>query len=55
MKTFHVFFDTIQQLTITANEMDSMKCTKFLGVYSDETLYWNTHIDDLINKLAIKC
>ena len=31
--------------------MEPVECTKFLGMWVDENLNWNTHINKLITKI----
>ena len=40
-----------QTLTLRQNEIEQVKCIKFLGVYIQEHLSWSRHINHLISKL----
>ena len=39
-------------ITIGNEEIKQVECTKFLGVYIDEKLSWNTHVKNVKNKLS---
>ena len=38
-------------LEIDKIALEPVECTKFLGMWVDENLNWNTHIDRLVNKI----
>ena len=44
-------FNRPPSLTIDGRSIKQVECTKSLGVYTDENLSWNTHID----KISKKC
>ena len=58
-KTKYILFKTVQSklitkkqtLTLRQNEIEQVKCIKFLGVYMQEHLSWSRHINHLISKL----
>ena len=58
-KTKYILFKTVQSklitkkqtLTLRQNEIEQVKCIKFLGVYIQEHLSWSRHINHLISKL----
>ena len=58
-KTKYILFKTVQSklitkkqtLTLRQNEIEQVKCIKFLGVYIQEHLSWSRHTNHLISKL----
>ena len=58
-KTKYILFKTVQSklitkkqtLTLRQNEIEQVKCIKFLSVYIQEHLSWSRHINHLISKL----
>ena len=55
-KTVYMFFSNVKcsskpTLEIDKITLEPVECTKFLGMWVDENLNWNTHINKLINKI----
>ena len=55
-KTVYIFFgngkcNSKPILEIDKIALEPVECTKFLGMWVDENLNWNTHINRLINKI----
>ena len=51
-KTKRKKLDQAFEIKITDQQIEKVKCTKFLGLYIDDELSWRKHIDQISTKIS---